>query len=198
MNRKITPFWLLFVLTGLNLLNYLDRYVLSAVRTPLAAEFGLSYGESGRIFTAFMIGYFFTSPFFGYLGDRISRKGLIAAGIFVWSLGTVLTGWAAGFGQLILFRILVGVGEASYASISPSLISDSYGPKQRNNALTVFYLAIPVGTALGFILGGASRPTGAGVTHFSGPAPRDCCWPLCCSPFGGRSGEKRRPWMSRP
>ena len=154
-NQKITPFWLLFVLTGLNLLNYLDRYVLSAVRTPLAAEFGLSYGESGRIFTTFMIGYFFTSPLFGYLGDRVSRKGLIAAGIFVWSLGTVLTGWAAGFGQLILFRVLVGVGEASYASVSPSLISDSYGPKRRNNALTVFYLAIPVGTALGFILGGA-------------------------------------------
>jgi len=154
-NQKITPFWLLFVLTGLNLVNYLDRYVLSAVRTPLATEFGLSYGESGRIFTTFMIGYFFTSPLFGYLGDRVSRKGLIAAGIFVWSLGTVLTGWAAGFGQLILFRVLVGVGEASYASVSPSLISDSYGPKRRNNALTVFYLAIPVGTAMGFILGGA-------------------------------------------
>ena len=154
MSKKLSPFWTLFILTGLNLFNYIDRYVLSAVRTPLAADFGLSYGESGRLFTVFMLGYFLTSPFFGYFGDRLSRKWLIASGIFVWSLGTVMTGLAAGFWQLLLFRILVGVGEASYASISPGLISDAYGPRQRNNAMTIFYVAIPVGSALGFILGG--------------------------------------------
>jgi MFS transporter, Spinster family, sphingosine-1-phosphate transporter len=155
MTKKISPFWLLFILTGLNLFNYIDRYVLSAVRSPLAADFGLGYGDSGRLFTAFMIGYLVTSPLFGYLGDRTSRKWLIGSGIFVWSLATVLTGVAADFRQLLLFRILVGVGEASYASISPGLLSDAWGPKERNNALSIYYTAIPVGCALGYIIGGA-------------------------------------------
>jgi len=152
--KQLTPFWLLFILTGLNLLNYLDRFVLNAVRTPLASEFGIGYGASGRTVTAFMIGYFVTSPFFGYLGDRVSRKWLIAFGILVWSLGTILTGFAGGFVVLLLFRAMVGLGEASYATISPSLISDAFGPARRNNALTIFYVAIPVGAALGYLLGG--------------------------------------------
>ena len=154
MNKTIRPVPLLFILTGLNLFNYLDRYVLNAVRTPMAAEFGINYGDSGRLFTAFMIGYFITAPFFGYLGDRMSRKGLIVLGIFVWSIGTIMTGFASGFGMLLLWRVLVGVGEASYATISPSLISDSFGATKRNNALTIFYTAIPVGSAIGYILGG--------------------------------------------
>lgn len=114
----------------------------------------ISDGEAGRLVTAFMIGYFLTSPLFGYFGDRASRKWLIAGGIFVWSIGTVLTGLAGMFSLLLFYRVLVGVGEASYATISPSLISDIYGPGNRNNALTVFYAAIPVGAALGNIFGG--------------------------------------------
>ena len=154
MNRKLSPAWLLFILTGLNLFNYMDRAVLNAVRTPMAEGFGINYGESGRAFTAFMIGYFVTSPFFGYLGDRVSRKWLIAGGIFVWSLGTVLTGFAGTFVMLLGFRALVGVGEASYATISPSLISDSFDTNRRNNALTIFYSAIPAGYARGYVFGG--------------------------------------------
>jgi MFS transporter, Spinster family, sphingosine-1-phosphate transporter len=152
--RQLSPFWLLFILTGLNLLNYLDRFVLNAVRTPIALDFKINYGDSGRIFTAFMIGYFLTSPFFGFLGDRFSRKWLIAFGIFVWSLGTVLTGFATGFAMMLGYRVLVGLGEASYATISPSLISDAFSATKRNNALTIFYVAIPVGAALGYIVGG--------------------------------------------
>ena len=154
MRKQLSPFWMLFILTGLNLLNYLDRSVLNAVRTPLANEFQLGYGPSGRIVTAFMIGYFLTSPFFGYLGDRFSRKWLIAFGIFVWSLGTVLTGFASGFRELLFYRLLVGLGEASYATISPSLLSDVFVGTKRNNALTIFYVAIPVGSALGYLIGG--------------------------------------------
>jgi MFS family permease len=152
--RMLTPFWTLFILTGLNLFNYLDRYVLSAVLPSLQQELRISDGDAGRIVTTFMIGYFVTSPFFGYLGDRGPRKWLIAAGIFIWSLGTVLTGFAAGLGMLLAYRVLVGVGEASYATISPSYISDTFGREKRNNALTIFYAAIPVGAALGNILGG--------------------------------------------
>jgi MFS family permease len=152
--RQLRPGTLLFILTGLNMFNYLDRLVLSAVLTPLQKELNINDGDAGRLVTAFMIGYFVTSPFFGWLGDRFSRKWPIAAGVFVWSLGTVLTGFAPTFVSMITFRVLVGLGEASYATISPSLISDSYGPEKRNNALTIFYVAIPVGGALGMIIGG--------------------------------------------
>ena len=154
MNKKLTPFWTLFILTGLNLFNYLDRNVVPAVLSDIKTEFQLGDGELGRINTIFMIGYFVTAPVFGYLGDRASRKWLIAAGIFVWSLGTVWSGFAASFLLLLCSRVLVGVGEASYATISPSLISDTYPTERRNNALTLFYVAIPVGAALGYIVGG--------------------------------------------
>jgi MFS family permease len=152
--KQLSPAWILFILTGLNLFNYLDRYVLSAVLTPLQKDLAINDEQAGRLVTAFMIGYFVTSPVFGWLGDRWSRKWLIAAGILVWSVGTVLTGFAATFAMMLAFRVLVGLGEASYATISPSLISDSYAPAKRNNALTIFYVAIPVGAALGTIMGG--------------------------------------------
>jgi MFS transporter, Spinster family, sphingosine-1-phosphate transporter len=151
---QLSPAWMLVILTGLNLFNYLDRFVLSAVLTPLQEELDLSDAEAGRLVTAFMIGYFVTSPLFGWLGDRFPRKWLIGAGIFVWSLGTVLTGTASTFVMMILYRVLVGLGEASYATISPSLISDTFAPAKRNLALTVFYTAIPIGAALGTIVGG--------------------------------------------
>lgn len=152
--RSLSPFWLLFILTGLNLFNYLDRQIVPAVLDPLTSDLHITGSQAGRINTAFMLGYFLTAPFFGYLGDRLSRKWLIAFGIFIWSLGTVLSGLATSIGVLLLYRILVGVGEASYATISPGLISDVYEPARRNNALTIFYVAIPVGGALGYGLGG--------------------------------------------
>lgn len=154
MSRKLTPFWTLFILTGLNLFNYFDRYVLSAVLPSVQRDLGLTDSQNGWLGTAFMLGYFITSPVFGYLGDRASRKWLIASGIFVWSVGTLLTGFAATFAWMIGFRVLVGVGEASYATISPSYISDTFNSRKRNNALTIFYVAIPVGAALGTFIGG--------------------------------------------
>jgi MFS transporter, Spinster family, sphingosine-1-phosphate transporter len=154
MTRKLTPFWTLFILTGLNLFNYFDRYVLSAVLPSVQRDLALTDSQNGWLGTAFMLGYFLTSPVFGYLGDRASRKWLIASGIFVWSMGTLLTGFAATFAWMIGFRVLVGLGEASYATISPSYISDSFVSRRRNNALTIFYVAIPVGAALGTMIGG--------------------------------------------
>ena len=152
--RTLSPAWTLFILTGLNALNYLDRAVANAVLSPLQQHFKVGDGDLGRITTIFMLGYFVTSPIFGFLGDRASRKWLIAAGIFIWSIGTVATGFSATFSALLAYRVLVGVGEASYATISPGYISDTYPASRRNNALTIFYAAIPVGYALGYILGG--------------------------------------------
>lgn len=153
MQRKLSPAALLTILTGLNLLNYFDRFIVSAVLESIKGQFTLTDSQTGFISMAFMLGYFVTSPFFGYLGDRLSRKWLIAVGILVWSLGTVLTGYATDYGHLIACRILVGVGEASYATMSPGLISDSFAPAQRNNALTIFYVAIPLGAAFGTLFG---------------------------------------------
>ena len=154
MNRKLTPFWTLFLLTGLNLVNYFDRAVLAAVLPSVQKTMNLTDSQGGWLGTAFMLGYFITSPLFGYFGDRTSRKWLIALGVFVWSVGTVLTGFAGTFALMVGFRVLVGVGEASYATISPSYISDTFSTHKRNNALTVFYSAIPVGAALGVLVGG--------------------------------------------
>ena len=148
------PWFALLALTGLNLFNYLDRQVLAAVLPSVKEELHLSYTEGGMLATAFMLGYFLTSPFFGYLGDRMARKWLIAAGVAVWSLGTIFSGLAVGLWSLIAFRVLVGFGEASYGTLSPGWIADLFSPARRNNALTFFYIAIPVGSALGQIIGG--------------------------------------------
>ena len=148
-------------LTGLNLFNYLDRNVLPAVLTTLQRDLHLDDAQVGRANTMFMVGYFFTSPFFGYLGDRFPRKWLIAFGILFWSIGTTMTGFAAGLAALLAYRVLVGLGEASYATLAPAWLSDLFSPERRNNALTVFYVAIPVGSALGYLTGSASL-------HFTG------------------------------
>ncbi len=148
-------------LTGLNLLNYLDRNVLPAVLANLQGDLHLHDAQVGRINTMFMVGYFFTSPLFGYLGDRFARKWLIAFGILFWSIGTTMTGFAVGLGALLAYRVLVGLGEASYATLAPAWLSDLFPPARRNNALTIFYVAIPVGSALGYLAGAASL-------HFTG------------------------------
>ena len=93
-NKPAWPVASLAVLTGLNLLDYLDRQLLAAVLPPLQAELHVGDEQAGNIGTAFMLGYFLTSPIFGYLGDRMPRRWLIAAGVFVWSLGTLLSGHA--------------------------------------------------------------------------------------------------------
>jgi predicted MFS family arabinose efflux permease len=157
-SKPIRPWPALLVLTGLNVFNYLDRQVLPSLVKPISAEFKIGYDLAGAVGTAFMLGYFLTSPIFGYLGDRMQRKWLIAIGVVVWSLGTVLTGMAGGLASLFAFRVLVGFGEASYGTLSPSWIADLYAPAKRNAALTIFYIAIPVGTACGAVLAGQVSP----------------------------------------
>jgi MFS family permease len=142
------------VLTAMNLLNYIDRYVPSAVKDLFKKDLHFSDLQTSLPLTAFVIVYMLTSPLFGTLADRWSRKALIAAGVAVWSLATAGAALATGFVSFMLARSLVGVGEAAYATISPSLISDYYPAERRNRILTLFYVAIPVGAALGFTLGG--------------------------------------------
>ena len=156
----------LIFLFGLNLFNYLDRYVLAAVLSPVQKDLDLTSAAAGWLTSAFMIGYFCTAPLFGYLGDRAPRKWLIAFGVFFWSLGTILSGYCYSYWPFVACRILVGLGEASYATLAPSWISDLFPASKRNNALTFFYIAIPVGSALGFLLGGFALDHGGWRTGF--------------------------------
>jgi MFS family permease len=145
------------LLTALNFLNYLDRYVLSAVLKPLREELHLSRLVGGWLFDVFLISFFVTSPAFGYLSDRASqggRKKLIALGVLAWSAATFASGLARGAGSLLASRAMVGVGEASCVTIAPTIIDDLAAPAQRGRWLAVFYTAIPVGSAAGFIVGG--------------------------------------------
>src|SRR5689334_17170068 len=112
------PLTILVLLTGLNLLNYIDRLVLSAVLPKIQEELGISNFVGGLLSTVFLLGYFVTSPTFGALGDRTTRKGLITIGVIVWSVATVASGFATGMWSLIAARAFVGVGEASYATLA--------------------------------------------------------------------------------
>jgi MFS transporter, Spinster family, sphingosine-1-phosphate transporter len=147
--------WLaVWVLTAMNLLNYLDRYVPSAVKDLFQPELHLSNAETSYPLTAFVLVYMIASPVFGSLADRWPRKVLIAGGVAMWSLATGAAAFATGFVTFLLARALVGVGEAAYATLSPALLSDFFAPHRRNRILTIFYMAIPIGSALGFTLGG--------------------------------------------
>jgi MFS transporter, Spinster family, sphingosine-1-phosphate transporter len=150
----------LVLLTGLNLFNYMDRYVLASIVPPLKAELDLNDAQIGWLTSAFMVGYFATAPVFGYLGDRWQRKGLIAFGVFSWSVGTILSGFCYQYWTLLGCRVLVGLGEASYAVLAPAWLSDLFPKERRNNALTIFYAATPVGSALGYLVGGLAVADG--------------------------------------
>lgn len=146
--------WALTVLTAINLINYLDRYVVSAVATPLKSAMSLSDTQLGWLMPAFMLVYMIAAPAFGSWGDRGSRTRPIALGIFVWSLATVLSGLSRSFPQLLAGRAAVGIGEAAYVAIAPALLADCFTAQERGRVYAVLNMAIPVGAALGYIVGG--------------------------------------------
>src|SRR6266849_845789 len=152
--RLSRPGVVLAVLTGLNGLNYLDRYVAAATLPLILADLALSDTAGGLLQSAFIITYSLACPVAGWLGDRQPRMRLAAAGVFVWSLATVASGLAPTYALLLVARAVIGVGEASYAAVTPSLLSDCYPPDRRSRVLGIFYAAIPVGTALGYVIGG--------------------------------------------
>ena len=148
----------LTVVTLLNFLNYVDRSILAAVLPRMQSELELTNTQAGLLATAFLIAYFVTSPAFGALGDRLSRTRLMAFGVGVWSAATAATGLMQSFRQLMIARSWVGIGEAAYATISPALLSDYFPRSLRGRAFAVFYVAIPVGFAAGYLLGGWIEP----------------------------------------
>jgi MFS family permease len=145
----------LAILTLINLFNYLDRWVVAAVVESIKkSELHLSDTQLGLVGTGFIVVYTLTSPLFGALGDRRKRPPLIALGVAVWSVATSLAGFARGFASLFVARSGVGVGEAAYGTIAPALLADSFPIERRGRVLAVFFCAIPIGSAAGYILGG--------------------------------------------
>ena len=148
----------LAILSGINLLNYLDRYVVAAVLPDLKkAPLHLSGFELGSLMSGFLIVYMLAAPLFGRLGDSGSRPKPLAIGVFIWSFATGLSGLARNYLQLLAARAVVGIGEAAYATIAPSLLADFFGRRTRGRAFAIFNMAIPVGVALGYIVGGFVR-----------------------------------------
>ncbi len=144
----------LALLTALNLLNYIDRYVLAGVQPLVQRAFHVNDERIGSLTFAFFITYMLAAPLTGWLGDRLPRKPLIIAGALLWSVLTLSTALVHTFGELYWRHALVGIGEASFCIYAPALLSDYWPPEQRNRILTLFYLSLPVGAALGYILGG--------------------------------------------
>jgi MFS family permease len=165
----------LILLLSINLFNYIDRYVLAANLDPIEKQLLPAGGVDnlqrlGNLTFAFLLSYMLIAPLFGWLADRAPRWKLVGIGVIIWSLASGASGlagtfqpsadsgaWYAGMGTftfLLITRCFVGIGEAAYGPVAPTVISDLYPVKIRGTVLAWFYAAIPVGSALGYVLGG--------------------------------------------
>lgn len=148
----------LLLLTSLNLLNYADRNVLFAVQPLVQDEFHLTNVQVGYLTSAFLLFYMIAAPFVGPLADRYSRKLIIVLGALFWSGLTLLTAVTHTYTELLIRHTLVGVGEATFVTIAPTFVADLFSEDKRGRILGVFYLALPVGSAAGYLLGGNLAP----------------------------------------
>jgi MFS family permease len=147
-------YFALAILFVMNTLNYADRYAFVAAGTHIQKALAIDDFWFGVLASAFMIVYTAIAPFTGWLGDRYNRKLLIFGGVGLWSFATVGAAFSADFYHMFFWRALLGIGEATYGVIAPALLSDLFPIKERGRAMGVYYLALPVGTALGFVVGG--------------------------------------------
>ncbi len=171
----------LALLILINLLNYIDRQVLAAVVGPIKKTFFEAGGKNlvgsdtlialiqwshnhlgftpddallGLLGTAFMLVYMLGAPIFARMAERWSRWAIVSIGVILWSLASGASGLANTFFMLLITRCFVGIGEAAYGPVAPAMISDLFPQEIRGRALAWFYTATPVGSALGYVLGG--------------------------------------------
>jgi MFS transporter, Spinster family, sphingosine-1-phosphate transporter len=189
------------LLLALNFLNYIDRYILPGEQPLIQHQFNASDQQMGALTTAFFLTYMIVAPLSGWLGDWFRRKPLIIVGAILWSLATFGSGFAHTYWTLFIRRAVVGVGEATFGIYAPAVLSDFYPDRDRNRILSIFYLAIPVGAALGYLAGGELG------SHFGWPAPfLICAVPgiavaLLYMPFGQEpvrgAADRERPNRTR-
>ncbi len=145
----------LVVLTLINLFNYLDRWIVAALAESMKhSELQLTDTQLGSLMTGFIVVYMLAAPLFGSLGDRGRRTRLIALGVAVWSLATTAAGFAWNYASLFAARAAVGIGEAAYGTMSPALLADYFPRERRGRVFAIFFAAIPIGSALGYVVGG--------------------------------------------
>jgi len=141
------------ILTYINLINYMDRYTIAGILTQVQDYYSISDTQAGFLQTIFVLSYMIFAPVFGYLGDRYSRKWIMAVGVGIWVLAVLVGSFMQDFTAFLIVRAIVGVGEASYSTIAPTIISDMFVKDARSKMLALFYFAIPVGSGLGYVVG---------------------------------------------
>src|SRR5262249_9826385 len=148
--------------------NYIDRLVLAAVQPKIEASNIFEKDDPfrktklGALTTVFLIVYMAAAPVLGWVADRASRWLIVGIGVILWSLASAATGLATAFWFLLLARCLVGIGEAAYGPAAPTLLAEYYPLKERARVFAWFYLAMPLGIALAYVLGGYVAGTGLG------------------------------------
>ena len=147
------------LLLAINLFNYIDRFVLAAVEPNIRATF-FAAGDpnamlrTGTLAPAFLFTYMIAAPVLGFLADRFSRWIIVGVCVILWSFATAASGFAATFAALFITRIFVGIGEGGYGPAAPTILSDYFALQMRGRIMAIFCGAIPVGSALGYVLGG--------------------------------------------
>jgi MFS family permease len=149
----------LLLLLAINLFNYIDRQVLAALEPDIRATFFAPddvnrMTKTGLLGVAFFVTYMFSAPVLGFLADRISRWAIVGIAVILWSMASGASGLAATFGILFATRIFVGIGEGGYGPAAPTLLSDLFPIETRGRIMAIFCAAIPVGSALGYVIGG--------------------------------------------
>lgn len=153
-SRRFVEYASVAILFFINLINYMDRYTVAGVLDDVIKHYDLKNSQGGLLQTVFVVTYMVTAPVFGYLGDRHSRRAIMAVGVFFWSATTLLGSIPPkDFRLFALLRALVGVGEASYSTVAPTVIGDLFAGPRRSTMLAFFYFAIPVGSGMGYIVG---------------------------------------------
>ena len=149
----------LFLLLTINLFNYIDRQILAAVEPDIRASFFApgdvnAMTKTGLLGDAFFVTYMISAPILGLLADRFSRWMIVGSAVILWSLASGASGLAATFAILFATRICVGIGEGGYGPAAPTILSDLFPIETRGRVMAIFYAAIPVGSALGYVIGG--------------------------------------------
>jgi MFS family permease len=191
----------LILLLAINLFNYIDRYVLVGVEPEIRTHFFRpddpnAHTLVGLLGTAFLVSYMVSAPIFGWLADRMSRWLIIGLSVTLWSAATAMSGLAGTFALLLITRLFVGIGEGGYGPAAPTIIADLFPLVSRGRMLAYFYVAIPVGSAIGYAIGGFVAAHWNWQTAFFVVAPPGLLLGLACfwrrDPRGRSEGEKKK------
>jgi len=149
----------LFLLLAINLFNYIDRQILAALEPDIRASFFApgdvnAMTKTGLLGDAFFVTYMISAPILGLLADRISRWLIVGSAVILWSLASGASGLAATFAILVATRVCIGIGEGGYGPAAPTILADLFPIETRGRTMAIFYAAIPVGSALGYVIGG--------------------------------------------